>query len=80
MIASRMSGMSVKKARRVPKRFFGNSLDTDDAGSQRGVGKGIDTEDERRTLQALVAPWGQGFHVGPPEEISSATTQTSRTS
>jgi len=65
--------MSRKKATRSLKKSLGNSIEVLAAESRGDVGEGIETEAERGTLQALVAPWGQGFHMGPPEDITSST-------
>ncbi len=62
-----------KKVTRSVKKLFRNSFDVSSAETRRDVGVGIETDAERRTLQALVAPWGQGFHMGPPEDITSVT-------
>lgn len=65
--------MSDNKAIRSLKEPVDNSVEVLVANSRRDVGEGIETEADMRTLQALVAPWGQGFHVGPPENITSVT-------
>jgi hypothetical protein len=70
--------MRAKRVARVRKRHAANSVETPDASSPGELGKGIESEDEWITLQALVTPWGPGFHVGPPEEIQGATTPMSR--
>jgi EAL domain-containing protein (putative c-di-GMP-specific phosphodiesterase class I) len=69
--------MSAKRAVRGHKWFFGNSHVALGAETLRDFSKGIETEAETRTLQALVAPWGQGFHMGPPEDIASITSPIS---
>jgi len=65
--------MSGKRITRGPEKFLDNAVEVLGAQSRGEVGEGIQTEAERHTLQALVAPWGRGFHMGPPENIASVT-------
>ena len=65
--------MSGKRITRGPKKFLANAVEVLGDESRGEVGEGIETESERHTLQTLVAPWGQGLHMGPPENIASVT-------
>jgi hypothetical protein len=71
--------MSGDKTTRNPKKRRNPSVDAVPVAELRSaVANGMETEAELLTLQALLAPWGEGFHVGPPDNLAGGIRKIKR--